>query len=141
MKLTFKILFVILMGILSYYSCFAEFYGAEFMDIKNAEKKWGTKTFDKKLFRETPSHKRASMAVDIVKRKVFIGTDMKQVRKEIGDPDSYFFSDTIYAYKIIPFPGKNKENWHLVFIPDENLEKVKDVKIHKKCCYKKPPKK
>jgi hypothetical protein len=49
-----------------------------------------------------------------------------------------FFSDTIYAYKIMPFPGENKEKWHLVFIPDENLEKVKEVKIHKKCCYKSP---
>ncbi|MCO5113476.1 MAG: hypothetical protein M9899_04810 [Bdellovibrionaceae bacterium] len=78
------------------------------------------------------------MAVDIIKRQLYVGEDMLQVRKELGTPDSYFFSDTIYAYKIMAFPGKNKENWHLVFIPDEKLEKVKEVKIHKKCCYKTP---
>jgi hypothetical protein len=63
---------------------------------------------------------------------------MKLVRQELGEPDSYFFSDTIYAYKIMTFPGENKENWHLVFIRDEKLENVKEVKIHKKCCYKLP---
>ena len=35
----------------------------------------------------------------------------------------------------MPFPGEKKENWHLIFIPDEKLETVKEVKIHKKCCY------
>jgi hypothetical protein len=28
--------------------------------------------------------------------------------------------------------------WQLVFIPDKNLRKVMDVKIHKKCCYETP---
>jgi len=78
------------------------------------------------------------MTVDIVKRNLYVGKSMKLVRQELGDPDSYFFSDTIYAYKLMPFPGAEKENWHLVFIPDEKLEKVKEVKIHKKCCYQSP---
>lgn len=40
-----------------------------------------------------------------------VGKSRKELRRELGDPDSYFFSDTIYAYKIMPFPGENKENW------------------------------
>ncbi|MFN8943023.1 MAG: hypothetical protein ACK5WZ_00200 [Pseudobdellovibrionaceae bacterium] len=108
------------------------------MKPDQAEKKWGIKSLEKDVFRKGDHAKRQSMAVDIVKKNLYVDKPMKLVRQELGDPDSYFFSDTIYAYKIMPFPGENKESWHLIFIPDENLEKVKEVKIHKKCCYKLP---
>jgi hypothetical protein len=120
-------------------STFADtFFQSDFMKPAQAEKKWGIKPLDKELFRTGDHSKRESMAVSIVKNNLYVGKPMKLVRQELGDPDSYFFSDTIYAYKIMPFPGENKENWHLIFVPDENLEKVKEVKIHKKCCYKLP---
>lgn len=115
-----------------------EYFGAEFMNPTVAEKKWGRTPLDKKTFRTGDHTKRESMAVDIVKNSIYVGKPMLLVRKELGDPDSYFFSDTIYAYKIMPYPGEKKEIWHLVFIPDNNLENVKEVKIHKKCCYKSP---
>lgn len=114
------------------------FFQSEFMKPADAEKRWGLKPFDKGVFRTGDHTQRESMAVDIVKKNLYIGKPMKLVRQELGDPDSYFFSDTIYAYKIMPFPGENREIWHLIFIPDENLENVKEVKIHKKCCYKLP---
>ena len=60
---------------------------------------------------------------------------MKSVREELGDPDSYAFNDTVFAYRIMKFLGVGKENWHLIFLPDEKLELVKEVRIHKKCCY------
>lgn len=120
-------------------STFADtFFQSDFMKPSQAEKKWGIKSLDKTLFRTGDHAKRESMAVDIVKKNLYVGQPMKLVRQELGDPDSYFFSDTIYVYKIMPFPGENKEIWHLIFIPDENLDKVKEVKIHKKCCYKLP---
>jgi hypothetical protein len=120
-------------------STFADtFFQSDFMKPPQAEKRWGIKPLDKDLFRMGDHTKRESMAVDIIKKNLYVGKPMKLVRQELGDPDSYFFSDTIYAYKIMPFPGENKENWHLIFIPDEKLEKVKEVKIHKKCCYKLP---
>lgn len=115
-----------------------QYFGADFMDLKTAKKKWGVKTFESSQFKSKNYSARAPMAVDIVQRSLFVGKGRDTIRQELGDPDSYFFSDTIYAYKIMEFPGANQENWHLVFIPDENLEKVKEVKIHKKCCYKKP---
>lgn len=110
------------------------FFDAEYLSPKDAEKKWGTLTLNHDQFKSGDLAKRAPMAVDIVKRSLFVGKSRKQVRGELGDPDSYFFSDTIYAYKIMPFPGEQKEIWHLIFIPDDKLEKIKEVKIHKKCC-------
>ncbi|MCB0349641.1 MAG: hypothetical protein KDD38_00565 [Bdellovibrionales bacterium] len=105
---------------------------SEVISAKNAELKWGIKDLDKNLFKSGDLSQRAAMAVDIVKRSLYVGKSRKNVRRELGDPDSYFFSDTIYAYKIMPFPGRGKENWHLVFIPDDNLENVKEVRIQKK---------
>ncbi len=116
--------------------CASSYFSANFMNTSDAEKKWGVLTLNAEQFKAGDMSKRASMAVDIVKRSLYVGKGRKDVRRELGDPDSYFFSDTIYAYKIMPFPGENKESWHLVFIPDDKLEKVKEVKIHKKCCYK-----
>ncbi len=115
-----------------------DYFGAQFMKPTEAQKKWGIKGLDKNLFKTGDHTKRQAMAVDIVSKQLYVGKPMKLVREELGDPDSYFFSDTIYAYKLMPFPGENKEIWHLVFIPDEKLENVEEVKIHKKCCYKSP---
>ena len=112
------------------------YYRSEFLSPKDAQKRWGLKTLDKELFKRGDLATRQAMAVDIVSKNLYVGQPMKLVRDELGDPDSYFFSDTIYAYKIMPFPGENKEIWHLVFIPDNKLKKVGEVKIHKKCCYK-----
>lgn len=114
----------------------SSYFAADYMNCSDAEKKWGVRTLNMEQFRAGDLSKRAPMAVDIVKRSLFVGKSRKDVRRDLGDPDSYFFSDTIYAYKIVPFPGENKEIWHLVFIPDDKLEKVKEVKIHKKCCYR-----
>ncbi len=85
------------------------------MKSSQAEKKWGTKSLDKTLFRTGDHAKRESMAVDIVKKNLYVGKPMKLVRKELGDPDSYFFSDTIYAYKIMPFPTSPWLNTYLDF--------------------------
>jgi hypothetical protein len=133
MSLLATISIVIFFGFVAYAS---SYFAADFMNISDAEKKWGVLTFNSEQFKAGDLSKRAPMAVDIVKRSLYVGKNRKDVRRELGDPDSYFFSDTIYAYKIMPFPGENKEIWHLVFIPDDKLEKVKEVKIHKKCCYK-----
>lgn len=79
------------------------YYRADFMSPKDAAKKWNTKPLDKALFKNGDHTKRESMAADIVTKNLYVGKPMKLVRSELGDPDSYFFSDTIYAYKIMPY--------------------------------------
>ncbi|PWU22248.1 MAG: hypothetical protein C5B49_01165 [Bdellovibrio sp.] len=86
------------------------YFAAEFMPMSVAEKKWGTLALDARQFKAGDLSKRAPMAVDIVKRSLYVGKSRKLVRQELGDPDSYFFSDTIYSYQIMPFPGEGKEN-------------------------------
>lgn len=136
LKPSFAILSTVLLFGFAVYA--SSYFASDFMNTSDAEKKWGVLTLNAEQFKAGDLSKRAPMAVDIVKRSLYVGKSRKDVRRELGDPDSYFFSDTIYAYKIMPFPGENKESWHLVFIPDDKLEKVKEVKIHKKCCYKSP---
>lgn len=111
------------------------YYRGDFMSPRETRNKWRVKELDKDLFKNGDPAKRESMAVHILVNQLYVGKTMKLVRSELGNPDSYFFSDTIYAYKIMPYPGEGKEIWHLVFIPDDNLENVKEVKIYKKCCY------
>jgi hypothetical protein len=113
----------------------ASSFQAEFMTLPQGEKKWGRTITNPTIFRSGNLSSRAAMAVDMVKSKRFVGKSRSLVRDELGDPDSYFFSDTIYAYQIMPYPGDGNEIWHLVFIPDASLKTIKEVKIHKKCCY------
>ncbi|MCB0367726.1 MAG: hypothetical protein H6624_20245 [Bdellovibrionaceae bacterium] len=118
--------------------CLGDSYlGSEFLTVKDAQKKWGISSFVGEKFKNASEKERGSMATDAIKRNVYVGTDMLEVRKVMGSPNSYFFSDTIYAYKITE-PAANRESWQLIFVPDEKLEKVKEVKIRKKCCYKSP---
>lgn len=107
----------------------------KYLTLKQSEKKWGSLSFDAKKFMTLNEKEKGAMAVDLIKSKKYINSPILDVRKEIGDPDSYFFSDTILAYEITP-PEENKEQWQIIFIPDDNLARVKEVKIHKKCCYK-----
>ena len=111
----------------------ASMLGETYLSLKQAEKKWGILSFDPKTFKTQSEIKKGAMAADLLKSKKYIKSDLRDVAKEIGDPDSYFFSDTIMAYEITA-PEENKEQWQIIFIPDQNLERVKDVKIRKKCC-------
>ena len=106
-----------------------------FLSLKEAKSKWGSLEFKAADFVKSNERQKGSMAVNLLEKKPYVGGLMSKVREEIGAPDSYFFSDTIYAYEITP-PEENREQWQLVFIPDDKLEKVKEIKIHKKCCYK-----
>lgn len=115
-----------------------EYFQAKFMSLSDAEKKWGIVKLEVAKFKAASTAQRAPMAVDIVKRRLYVGQDRKKVREELGDPTGYFFSDTIYAYQIEEYSETKKEAWQLVFIPDTDLKRVADVKIHKKCCYETP---
>lgn len=107
----------------------------KYLSPKEAEKKWGILNFDAKLFTTLSEEKKGAMSAHLIKSKKYVNSKILEVRKELGEPDSYYFSDTILSYEITP-PEANKEQWQLVFIPDDNLERVKEVRIHKKCCHK-----
>ena len=115
-----------------------EYFQAKFISLSDAQKKWGIAKFDAARFKTASTTQRAPMAVDAVKRRLYVGQDRKKVRGELGEPTGYFFSDTIYAYQIEEYSESKKEAWQLIFIPDKDLKKVVDVKIHKKCCYETP---
>lgn len=109
---------------------------AQFMSLKDAEKRWGVVKFDPEKFKKLSPRERASMAVYTAKNQLYKGRILIEVREELGEPDGYFFSDTILAYQIEPYTEEKKESWQLVFIPDEkNIKKVGRIQIHKKCCY------
>ena len=111
----------------------------EYMQIEQAEKKWGVTPFDVRKFKEGSESTRASMVVNMIQKKYYIGKPLKQVRAELGTHDGYIVNDAIPAYIITPKVPKGQkitEVWQVVFLPDENWTNTKEVKIHKNCCYK-----
>lgn len=114
---------------------------AHFISVELAQNKWGIRKLDPDKFKNKIFYKdRASMAVYALKEQSYKGDKLIDVRKQLGDPDGYFFNDTILAYQIDRFKKDKKEAWQLVFIPDEkNNQLVGAIKIHKKCCYENNP--
>lgn len=96
----------------------ANYFKAVFMDIKVAEKKWGREVFNAEGFKIADSKKKSAMAVDLILSKKFVGKSiLNDVRRELGRPDKYFFSDTIIAYEIESLEDPKSESWEIVFIP------------------------
>lgn len=110
----------------------------KFLSLVEAKRKWGSAKFDASKFKSSEKDplKRAPLAVDLLENKQFVGKKMLDIRNELGTPDGYYFSDTILAYKIQALKDKGHESWQLIFIPDDNIEKVKEIRIHKECCTK-----
>lgn len=117
--------YVLVTGVVTSDGLGCPIFWGEVHDLVCSRKKWEIQTLNANQFKSGDLVKCTPMAVDIVKRSLYVGESRKTVREELGDPDSYFFSDIWYAYKIMPFPGEGEENWHLVFIPDEKLKKEK----------------
>lgn len=109
----------------------------EFMSVKDAEKKWGTATFDVEKFKKGNESVRASMAVSLVTSKRFVGKPLKSVEAQLGTGTGYYVNDGIPTYIITPEQPKGKRGdvWQIVFLPDKDWKKIAEVKIHKNCCY------
>jgi hypothetical protein len=132
---------LVILVLFQFKQLFAEtYFKAVFMSPEKALKKWGRQPFEPGDFKSFEAKKKAAMAVDIILTKKFIGKSiLEDVRGQLGRPDGYFFSDTIIAYEIDPLAEGKKESWEMVFMPDKSLKFVKEVRIHKKCCYPEPP--
>lgn len=113
----------------------SEYLRGDFLSVEKAKKKWGNQKFDPIKFKSSGFKEKAAMAADATQRQVWVGKDPVLLRAEMGEPDGYFFSDTILAYQIEPYSDSHKEAWQLVFIPDKQNKLIDQVKIHKKCCY------
>lgn len=107
---------------------------SDFMSLSDASKRWGEKPFVAEQFRKGDEKTRASMAASLIHSKKYIGKTVETVLSELGDPDGYYFSETVPAY-VIERKSKPKEVWQLVFLPDSKKHLIEEVKIHKNCCY------
>ncbi len=107
--------------------------GQEYMDISEAEKRWGQKPFDRLKFKDAPMRERAAMAVDLIKRKLFIDKPIEKVRHDLGPTSGYFVSERIPTFFIEEGWHQNRNSWQLVFLTDRN-GKIDEVRIHKNCC-------
>jgi hypothetical protein len=141
MKTVFFIFFIFFIFLIFFHTPVAtadgEYFRAVFMPLEAAQKKWPSKIFSAIEFKTGSPATRAKMAVSAIKSQIFKGDGILSVREKLGTPDGYFFNDTVLAYQIELWTEAKKESWQLVFVPDEQ-NKVKEVKIHKKCCYQEP---
>ena len=107
----------------------------EFMKLSEAEKKWGNRSFDAKKFKSGSVRLKAQMTHSLVKNKNYVGVSIKKVFSDLGPSTGYFFSESIPAYVIQSGGQRIRDVWQIIFLPEENSEKVKEVLIQKKCCY------
>ena len=98
--------------------------------ITTIKNKWGYNTFYIDKFRTGNYQTRASMAADLLQRKSeFIGLNIIDIKKQLGQPNGYFINETNPAYII-----ESKENtWQLIFQIYNN--NVVNIFVHKSCCY------
>lgn len=124
--------------VLSLSVAFSSYQSREFMDIKTAQKKWGKKAFVASKFKSGDENLRASMVVDLIKSKAYVGRSLKKVREDLGEPNGYYENDGIAAYILTPetsTKSKQKENvWQVIFLPSKDWKTIREVKIHKNCC-------
>lgn len=110
------------------------FWRGETLSIKKVEKKWGNADFQPEKFKIATPIERAKMTYSLIQSKKYIGNSVSTIRKELGDPDGYYFSDVYPAYIITESGKKGDDIWQIVFLID-NLRNVSDVIVHKNCCY------
>src|SRR5262245_21812362 len=86
------------------------YFKAVFMSNEEALKKWGRNEFDPNAFKTNAPKEKSAMAVDLILSKKYVGKSiLYEVRRDLGTPDGYFFSDTIIAYEFEPLSKTNKE--------------------------------
>ncbi len=106
----------------------------ETMSLTNAEKRWGKAPFDGERFKAGTPEDRSKMAVDLIKKKYFVGKAPAEVFSALGRADGHFFSDAIPAYLLNEGWRTNMDTWQVVFLLNGKTEKVSEVIIQKNCC-------
>lgn len=77
---------------------------------------WPQRAFIAEEFKRSNPTQQATMVVDIIKSKRFIGKSMSVVQKELGPPTGdYYHNEVHYTYRLTE---RKKTNWTLTFLSD-----------------------
>jgi hypothetical protein len=106
----------------------------EFMDAAEAQRRWGSRAFESKAFKEGDMATRSQMAASILKTQPFVGQDVNVLRESLGTQDGFYRMDMFPAYLIQTAQSRKDESWQILFRLGSEY-RIKDVKIHKNCCY------
>lgn len=110
------------------------FWRGRTMSLKEVGDRWGKADLNIEKFREGDSAARSTMAYSILKKKKeFKGKFVLELRKELGDPNGFYFSDVFPAYFIQEGKTRQDETWQIVFLLDQSRH-VEDIIVHKNCC-------
>lgn len=131
-KLVGIIILIAAMGGLSLYA--QPFFGGKTMKKAEVQKKWGAEKLDLEKFKIGEREIKAKMAFSIITDKSLIGKSIDFIREKFGAPDGYYFIDIYPAYIIQEGTNSKEETWQIVFKLNEKYE-VREVIVHKNCCY------
>jgi hypothetical protein len=113
---------------------FAHFWRGATLSASEVGKRWGQTAIDSAKFKAGDEKIRASMAYSILKNpKLFKGKLVTDIRKELGDPDGFYFTDIFPAYMISRAKTDQEDSWQIVFLLNKD-RKVDKVIVHKNCC-------
>src|SRR5205823_1673275 len=134
---------IIVLSVLTF--CFLALAGTKtylehwtYMNVSDASKRWGNKTFSPESFMKGSIEERAAEAADLVKKQTLVGKTADEVVQMLGPTSGYFWSDHFPTYFVEEGWSKKKDSWQLIFLLNSD-DKVTEIKIHKNCCYAKLP--
>lgn len=131
MKKIFPVISFILFIFLGSFSLARHFWRGETLSQERVGARWGQSLFLVEKFRSASESERAKMAASLLKNQSqFIGKDPTEIRKKLGDPDGFYFSDLFPAYIIQSAHTSKEEAWQIVFLLDTK-EKVSEIVVHK----------
>lgn len=104
------------------------------MRKSDVQKEWGLEKIDFEKFKNGTSEIKSKMAFSIMTDKTLIGKSIDFIREKFGSPDGYYFIDIYPAYIIQEGTNSKEETWQIVFKLNEKYE-VREVIVHKNCCY------
>lgn len=110
------------------------FWRGETLSNQKVADKWGKGAFDSIKFKDGDDKARASMAFSLLaKKKDYMGKSVLEIRRELGSPDGFYFSDVFPAYMIHRGSAPDEDSWQIVFLLDKD-RRVNDIIVHKNCC-------
>ena len=110
-----------------------EFLKRDYMNLSDADKRWGHSQFDPEKFKAGNTKTKSTMVVSLIKGKTMLGKPLSEIRTILGDYTGHLWNDDIPAYVIEEGWRTRQDTWQIVFLPDAN-RKVVEIKIHKNCC-------